>query len=232
MNRILWTRSLFQRRGLHLEYRELYSIYIYIYRYMLTTISELYKLICKRNSETEKWYLLKMCEAGWISVFTFVGSCKCGARATINTRCRWYTSLLTRSVNTQLALCGAWSWASWCYWSAVGCGGSGRLVVEVGWRCCVGRATCGRSRLTALRWHGDLWSKSADGAALETVRSVALHWGSLDGACCSVEPDEAGGLIWPVPTKIFADLLLLVVTLRLTERAARTRRLHCWRCTC
>jgi hypothetical protein len=27
------------------------------------------------------------------------------------------------------------------------------------------RATCGRSRLTALRWPGDLWSKSADGAA-------------------------------------------------------------------
>jgi hypothetical protein len=55
----------------------------------------------------------------------------------------------------------------------------------------------------ALRWPGDLWSKSADGvaawsghlwsksaggAAMETVGSVALHWGSLDGACCSVEP--------------------------------------------
>jgi hypothetical protein len=46
---------------------------------------------------------------------------------------------------------------------------------------------------------GDLWSKSADGAALETVGSVALYRGSLDGACCSVEHDEAGGLIWPVP---------------------------------
>jgi hypothetical protein len=31
---------------------------------------------------------------------------------------------------------------------------------------------------------------------------------------------------------IFADLLLWVITLRLTERAARTRGLHCWRCTC
>jgi hypothetical protein len=140
--------------------------------------------------------------------------------------------LLTRSVNTPLALCGAWSGASCCDWSAVGCGGSGRFVVKVGWRRCDGRATCSRSRLTVLRWPGDLWSKSADGAALETVGSVALHWGSLDGVCCSVEPDKAGGLIWPVPTKVFADLLLLVVTLRFTERASRTRELHCWRCMC
>jgi hypothetical protein len=56
-----------------------------------------------------------------------------------------------------------------------------------------------------------------------------LPRGFLDGACCSVEPDEAGGLIWLVPTKVFADLPLLVITLRLTERAARTRELHCWR---
>jgi hypothetical protein len=60
--------------------------------------------------------------------------------------CGWYAPLLTRSLNTQLAFCGA----AWCYWSAVGCGGSGWLVVEVGWRRCDGRATCGRSRLTAL----------------------------------------------------------------------------------
>jgi hypothetical protein len=42
---------------------------------------------------------------------------------------------LTRSVNTQLALCGAWSEAPWCYWSVVDCDG---------W------ATCSWSRLTAL----------------------------------------------------------------------------------
>jgi hypothetical protein len=29
-------------------------------------------------------------------------------------------------------------------------------------------------------------------------------------------------LIWLVPTKVFADLLLLLVTLRLTERATQT----------
>jgi hypothetical protein len=79
---------------------------------------------------------------------------------------------------------------------------------------------------------GDLWSKSADGAALETVGRVALYLGSLDWACRSVEPDEDRGLIWQVPTKVVADLLLLVVTLRITERVARTRKLHCWRCTC
>jgi hypothetical protein len=37
-----------------------------------------------------------------------------------------------------------------------------------------------------------------------------------------VKPDEARELIWLVPTKVFADLLLLLVTLRLTERATRT----------
>jgi hypothetical protein len=79
-----------------------------------------------------------------------------------------------------------------------------RHLVEVGWwRCC-----------------------------LENVGSVALHWGSHDGTCCSVEPDGAGGLIWPIPTKVFADLFLLVDTLWLAERAARTRELHCWRCAC
>jgi hypothetical protein len=71
---------------------------------------------------------------------------------------------------------------------------------------------------------GDLWLKSADGIAMAggLVGSVALHWALLDGACCSVEPGEAGGLIWPVPTKVFADLLQLAVTLRLTERATQT----------
>jgi hypothetical protein len=58
-----------------------------------------------------------------------------GGIPTINIRCRWYALLLTRSVNTQLALCGAWSGAPWCYWSVVDCDD---------------RATCSWSRLTAL----------------------------------------------------------------------------------
>jgi hypothetical protein len=29
---------------------------------------------------------------------------------------------------------------------------------------------------------------------------LALHWGSPNGACCSVKPDEARELIWLVPT--------------------------------
>jgi hypothetical protein len=150
----------------------------------------------------------------------------------------------------QRATCGR-SWLTALRWpgdlwskSADGAAVAGRLVVEVGWRrCdgwatvvevgwrrCDGRATC-RSRLTALRWPGDLGSKSADGVALETAGSVVLHWGSLDGACCSVEPDKAGGLIWPVPSKVVADLPCRW-WLRLAERAPRTRELHCWRCMC
>jgi hypothetical protein len=102
--------------------------------------------------------------------------------------CRRYAPLLTRSVNTRLALGGAWSGASWCYWSAVGCGGSGRLAVEVGWRRCDGRATCGQSRLTALRWPGDLWPKSADGAAMAGRLVVEVGWRRCDRdywVCCS-----------------------------------------------
>jgi hypothetical protein len=38
----------------------------------------------------------------------------------------------------------------------VGCGGSGRLVVDVGWRRCDGRKSCGWGRLTALLL-GDCW---------------------------------------------------------------------------
>jgi hypothetical protein len=116
--------------------------------------------------------------------------------------CRWYALLLARSVNTQLALCGAWS---------------GALDVT-------------GHRLIAT---GRLWFKSADGvAAWKTAGSVAVHCGSLDGACGSVKPDEARELIRLVPTKVFAHLLLSLVTLRLTERAARARELHCWKCTC
>jgi hypothetical protein len=50
-------------------------------------------------------------------------------------------------------------------------------------------------------------------------------------------------LIWMVPTKVFADLLLLLVTLQLTGRAKRTALLQMyvltvrghvadWRCAC
>jgi hypothetical protein len=55
---------------------------------------------------------------------------------------------------------------------------------------------------------------------------LAPHWCSLDGACCSVEPDEARELIWLLATGVFADLLLSLVTLPLTERTARTSELH------
>jgi hypothetical protein len=61
--------------------------------------------------------------------------------------------------------------SSCCYWSAVDCDG---------------RATW--SRLMALLLERLLWV-------------LALHSGSLDGACSSVKPDEARELIWLVPLK-------------------------------
>jgi hypothetical protein len=51
-----------------------------------------------------------------------------------------------------------------------------------------------------LRWPGDLKLKSAEGvAARKTAGIVALHWSSLDGACCSVKPESE--LIRLVPLK-------------------------------
>jgi hypothetical protein len=79
----------------------------------------------------------------------FVNMCG-GYPLTINTRCRRYALLLTRSVNTQLALCGA----PWCYWSVVDCDGRA-TVVEVGWRrCCLGVLlfTGARSMGRAVQW--------------------------------------------------------------------------------
>jgi hypothetical protein len=82
-----------------------------------------------------------------------------------------------------------------CYWSAVDCDG---------------RATCSWSRLTAL--------------LLERLLGVlVLHWGSLDGPAVQwslMKPNNE--LIRQVPTTVFADLLLSLVTVRLTERATRT----------
>jgi hypothetical protein len=130
--------------------------------------------------------------------------------------CRWYALLLTRSVNTQLALRGAWSGASECYWSAVGCGGSGRLVVEVGWRRCGGRATC-RSRLMALR--GRLL-----GVLLFTeARSIgcAVQWSPM-------KPESWSSRFPPKSSSTCSYRWWL----RLTQRTARTRELHCWTCTC
>jgi hypothetical protein len=43
-------------------------------------------------------------------------------------------------------------------------------------------------RLVAEAAGGDLWSKSADGAAWETIGFVALHRGSLERAGYSEEP--------------------------------------------
>jgi hypothetical protein len=60
---------------------------------------------------------------------------------------RWHALLLTRSVNTRLALCHAWGGAPWDYWSAVHCDG---------------RETCSWSRLTTLLlgdcWEPESWS--------------------------------------------------------------------------
>jgi hypothetical protein len=47
-----------------------------------------------------------------------------------------------------------------------------------------------------------------------------------------VKPDEARELIYLVPTKVFADLLLSLVTLRLTERATRTALLELYVLIC
>jgi hypothetical protein len=66
--------------------------------------------------------------------------------------CRWYALLLTRSVNTQLALCGAWGGALWCYWSAADCDGRA-TVAEVGWRrCCLEDCWECCSSLRLARW--------------------------------------------------------------------------------
>jgi hypothetical protein len=108
---------------------------------------------------------------------------------TIKVHCRWYALLLTRSVNTQLALCEAWGGALWCYWSAVGCDGP---------------ATCSWSRLTALLL-GDCWEWACS--------SLRLAWG--------------GVLFSEARWSQRVDLLLSVVTLRLTERATRTALLEC-----
>jgi hypothetical protein len=56
---------------------------------------------------------------------------------------------------------------------------------------------------------------------------LAFHWSLLDGAWCSVKFNEARELIWLVPTKVFADMLLSLVTLRLPEHTERTPELHC-----
>jgi hypothetical protein len=79
-----------------------------------------------------------------------------------------------------------------------------------------------------LRWPGDCGRSRLTTLLLERLLGVfAFHWSSLDGACCSVKHDEARNLIWLVPTEVFADLLLSLVTLRLPERTARTLELHC-----
>jgi hypothetical protein len=84
-----------------------------------------------------------------------------------------------------------------------------------------------------LRWPGDCNRSRLTALQLERLLGVlALHWSSLDGACCSVKPGEARELIWLVPTKVFADLLLSLVALWLPERIAQTPELHCSNSTC
>jgi hypothetical protein len=95
--------------------------------------------------------------------------------------------------------------SSWCCWSAVGCGG---------------RATCGWSRLTAL-----LLGRLLGVLPFTESRSMgrAVQWSPM-------KPESE--LIRLVRTKVLTDLLLSLVTLRLKERAARTRELHCSNSTC
>jgi hypothetical protein len=75
----------------------------------------------------------------------------------------------------------------------------------------------------------DVW-----GSGCIDPRFVDLGW----RRCCLEDCwecllfSEARELIWLVPTKVFADLLLSLVTLRLTERTTRTSELHCSNCTC
>jgi hypothetical protein len=80
---------------------------------------------------------------------------------------------------------------------------------------------CGALGVTGwLRWPGECsWSRLT---ALLLGRLLGVLFLTEAGACCSVKPDEARELIRLVPTKVFADLLLLLFTLRLTERATRT----------
>jgi hypothetical protein len=52
------------------------------------------------------------------------------------------------------------------------------------------RATCGRSRLTALRWPGDLWSKSAGGAAVARCSCASCR--SRRGHQVSIGSDTVG----------------------------------------
>jgi hypothetical protein len=84
-----------------------------------------------------------------------------------------------------------------------------------------------------LRWPGDCsWSQLTAFLLGRLLGVLALHWCLLDGACCSVKPYEARELIWLVPTKVFADLFLSLVTFRLPERTAQTPELHCSNSTC
>jgi hypothetical protein len=84
-----------------------------------------------------------------------------------------------------------------------------------------------------LRWPGDCsWSRLTALLLGRLQGVLALHWSSFDSAWCSLKPDGARELIWLVPTKVFADLLLSLVALRLPERTARAPELHCWNSTC
>jgi hypothetical protein len=66
--------------------------------------------------------------------------------AFIDTLCK-YTAWVMRSLR-RCSQCGGGI--------PVGCGGSGRLLIDVGWRCCDGRESCGWGRLAALLL-GDCW---------------------------------------------------------------------------
>jgi hypothetical protein len=134
-------------------------------------------------------------DAPMLRVQITLGSPVVGLEPQLILGCRWYALLLTRFVHTQLALCDAWGGAPCCYWSAVGCDGRA-TVVEVGWRRCDGRATCTWSRLMAMRWLGDLYLKSADGAAMAGRLVLEVGWRRCDGrATCT--SSRLTALRWP-----------------------------------
>jgi hypothetical protein len=143
----------------------------------------------------------------------------CDGRATCSWRSRLTALLLGRLLGVLLARWGVSFMhtavgvttcimrSSWCYWSADGC--------DV-------RATCSWSRLTSLLLGRRLvvevgWRRCCLEDCWECCSSLRLaRWGVLFRE-----------LIWLVPTKVFADLLLSLVTLRLAERATRTALLDC-----
>jgi hypothetical protein len=95
--------------------------------------------------------------------------------------------------------------------------------------------------MRSLRWSSWCYWLAVDFDGRATVVEVGRRCCCLEDRweCCSslglarwgVLFSEARELIWLVPTKIFADLLLSLVKLRLPECTVLTPKLHCSNCT-